>query len=125
MLTVALLIFATLAFWSPALIAVQNITIDDQLGDGVTGQQVSYSPETGAWAQGATCTGCALKPDPDLTFDNTWHDSTYKGQSPGPFSFSLFFNGKSRGGFTELALINSHRRSYLCILYLSCWYTAR
>ncbi|KAI0713167.1 hypothetical protein C8T65DRAFT_645758 [Cerioporus squamosus] len=56
-----------------------NRTIDDELGDVVTGLQPLYSPDS-VWNQGAQCTRCTIKPDVSQTFDSTWHDATY---SPG------------------------------------------
>lgn len=68
----------------------RNVTVDDQLGDESTGRQVSYS---GSWSQGSTCDSCLLKPDPSKVLDGTWHDSTYGGQAPGPYSFTILFDG--------------------------------
>ena len=56
--------------------ASTNRTIDDQLGDSVTGVLPSYSP-AGSWQQGATCSGCFIHLDPSQTFQGTWHDSTH------------------------------------------------
>lgn len=52
-----------------------NITVDDEQGDSHTGAKPTYSPSDG-WSQGATCSGCQIKANPALAFDNTWHDST-------------------------------------------------
>ena len=52
-----------------------NVTVDDEQGDSRTGAQPTYAPSDG-WSQGATCSGCEVKADPALAFDNTWHDST-------------------------------------------------
>ncbi|KAI0658335.1 hypothetical protein C8Q70DRAFT_881279, partial [Cubamyces menziesii] len=55
-----------------------NRTIDDELGDSVTGLQPVYSPQAD-WNQGATCTTCHIGTgliDPTRVFGGTWHDST-------------------------------------------------
>ncbi|KAG9224106.1 hypothetical protein CCMSSC00406_0006774 [Pleurotus cornucopiae] len=57
-----------------AAAAPRNITIDDELGDELTGNRPSFSPLLG-WAQGAVCDGC-LKLDAGQTIQRTWHDHT-------------------------------------------------
>ena len=76
--------------------ASKNVTIDDQFGDEATGRLVEYSPAGDAWAQGSTCTTCALEPAPQLAFNGTWHDSTVgalPNEAPGPYTFTLLFDG--------------------------------
>ncbi|KAI9059942.1 hypothetical protein FKP32DRAFT_1633776 [Trametes sanguinea] len=61
-----------------------NRTIDDQLGDSVTGAVPSHTPDEG-WTTGQTCPGCGIHPgevDPDKTFQGTWTDSTYHPGQP-------------------------------------------
>ncbi|KAH9854313.1 hypothetical protein C2E23DRAFT_818108 [Lenzites betulinus] len=56
-----------------------NRTIDDLLGDSVTGKQPVFFPD-GGWALGSQCTGCNIHPglvDLELAFDGTWHDTTH------------------------------------------------
>lgn len=53
-----------------------NRTIDDQLGDKVTGLMPSYTPTDG-WTQGNGCGSCFVTLDASQTVDNTWHDETY------------------------------------------------
>ncbi|CDO76610.1 hypothetical protein BN946_scf184868.g24 [Trametes cinnabarina] len=74
-----ILLLARLA--SPSLV---NHTIDDQLGDSVTGELPTHAPDD-KWAQGQICTGCAMHPgivDPGKTFQGTWLDSTYHPGQP-------------------------------------------
>ncbi|KAH8102719.1 hypothetical protein BXZ70DRAFT_1006620 [Cristinia sonorae] len=70
-----------------------NHTIDDENGDEVTGQQVSY---TGLWREGNGCPDalCSAKPDTNLVHDGTWHDASYfpSSQDP-PHGLSFTFNG--------------------------------
>ncbi|SJL14700.1 uncharacterized protein ARMOST_18166 [Armillaria ostoyae] len=61
-----------------------NRTIDDSLGDVVTGLQVEYLPlnspnNTGEpfWKHEDQCTGCAILPDRTKAFDETWTAATY------------------------------------------------
>ncbi|KAF9469397.1 hypothetical protein BDZ94DRAFT_1293776 [Collybia nuda] len=54
-----------------------NRTIDDTLGDSVTGEKPIYLPTTvGVW-QNADCKGCLLQPDRILAFNGTWTAATY------------------------------------------------
>ncbi|KAJ7573687.1 hypothetical protein C8J56DRAFT_981893 [Mycena floridula] len=48
-----------------------NRTIDDTLGDSVTGIRPVYVPSVGVW-EDATCAGCLIQPDRALAFDGTW-----------------------------------------------------
>ncbi|TBU32982.1 hypothetical protein BD311DRAFT_471836 [Dichomitus squalens] len=61
--------------------ALLNHTIDDELGDDTTGLLPAYSPQ-GGWNQGSQCLTCAARLDASLTFDRTWHDSTYHPGDP-------------------------------------------
>ncbi|KAG7443898.1 uncharacterized protein BT62DRAFT_304104 [Guyanagaster necrorhizus] len=61
-----------------------NRTIDDGLGDVVTGLQVEYlplySPNNTAepfWKHEDQCDGCAIMPDVTKAFDGTWTATTY------------------------------------------------
>ncbi|KAI8981344.1 hypothetical protein BD414DRAFT_376769, partial [Trametes punicea] len=52
----------------------------------------SYFPAD-QWSQGATCGACTVHPDPSLSHDGTWHDTTYNPQVSGPMSISFSFTG--------------------------------
>ncbi|KAK0470985.1 hypothetical protein IW261DRAFT_1572504 [Armillaria novae-zelandiae] len=61
-----------------------NRTIDDALGDVVTGLQVEYLPlnspnNTGEpfWKHEDQCDGCAILPDRTKAYDETWTATTY------------------------------------------------
>ncbi|KAH7874868.1 uncharacterized protein C8R40DRAFT_1170977 [Lentinula edodes] len=54
-----------------------NRSIDDTLGDSVTGVRPTYLPDTtGVWEDN-TCSGCALVPDISSAFDGTYTAATY------------------------------------------------
>ncbi|GAW10091.1 salicylate hydroxylase [Lentinula edodes] len=54
-----------------------NRSIDDTLGDSVTGNRPTYLPDTtGVWEDN-TCSGCALEPDISSAFDDTYTAATY------------------------------------------------
>ncbi|KAF7430962.1 hypothetical protein PC9H_006677 [Pleurotus ostreatus] len=72
----ALRIIYLLYILTVAAAAPRNITIDDELGDELTGNRPSFSPLLG-WAQGAVCDGC-LKLDAGQTIQRTWHDHTHR-----------------------------------------------
>jgi len=59
-----------------ALAALVNVTIDDTNGDPLTGAQFVYTPPT-SWNIGQACVGCTAHPDPELLYDQTWHDGTF------------------------------------------------
>ena len=66
-----------------------NRTIDDQLGDAVTGLKPQYS---GEWQQGQSCNKCLIHLDPSHTHNGTWHDAT---STPGstPPTITMHFSG--------------------------------
>ncbi|KAH9885395.1 hypothetical protein C8Q73DRAFT_622477, partial [Cubamyces lactineus] len=71
-----------------------NRTIDDELGDSVTGLQPIYSPQAD-WNQGATCTSCHIDTgliNPTRVFGGTWHDSTAYPDDP-PHTIATTFTG--------------------------------
>ncbi|PBK81535.1 hypothetical protein ARMGADRAFT_776181 [Armillaria gallica] len=70
----------------PIVIAGQHInhTIDDTLGDELTGLQVNYSPagqhSNGsmlAWKNASQCSDCVIVPDRSLAMNGTWTGATY------------------------------------------------
>ncbi|KAI0327694.1 hypothetical protein GY45DRAFT_1327351 [Cubamyces sp. BRFM 1775] len=79
---------------TPRSSAAVNRTIDDELGDSVTGLQPIYSPQAD-WNQGATCTTCHIGTgliDPTRVFGGTWHDSTTYPDDP-PHTVAATFTG--------------------------------
>ncbi|KAF5373808.1 hypothetical protein D9758_000976 [Tetrapyrgos nigripes] len=54
-----------------------NRTIDDSLGDSVTGQRPIFLPSTGGVWEDQTCAGCAIQPNRSLAFSGTWTAATY------------------------------------------------
>ncbi|KAI5116467.1 hypothetical protein M0805_006727 [Coniferiporia weirii] len=73
-----------------------NRTIDDQLGDSVTGVLPIYEgPPADNWQQGATCKGCEAQPDPSLAFRGTWHDATWNPGDPGEKVVTVGFTGSA------------------------------
>ncbi|KAI0800515.1 hypothetical protein C8Q74DRAFT_420803 [Fomes fomentarius] len=75
-----------------ATAASVNRTIDDELGDSVTGVVPSYSP-VGSWSQGATCDRCWIQLDHDQAFKGTWHDTTHTPGDPEPRLVTAQFAG--------------------------------
>ncbi|KAH8102717.1 hypothetical protein BXZ70DRAFT_929599 [Cristinia sonorae] len=70
-----------------------NYTIDDEFGDEMTGQPVTY---IGSWAQGNGCSGCAARPNNSLARKGTWHDGLYVPSHNDPtLGFSFKFNGSA------------------------------
>jgi hypothetical protein len=67
-----------LFFWFHTTQAILvNVTIDDTVGDSLTGVQVTYTP-TDAWdSTGNLCKGCKA-PDPQNLDHGTSHDSTVR-----------------------------------------------
>ncbi|KAF7344110.1 hypothetical protein MVEN_01700800 [Mycena venus] len=58
--------------------AVSNRTIDDVFGDEISGALPIYTPSPNDWniVENNNCSTCAVKPDPALAFNQTWHDVT-------------------------------------------------
>ncbi|KAF5386633.1 hypothetical protein D9615_001527 [Tricholomella constricta] len=68
-----------------------NRTIDDTLGDSVTGKAPKYSPPD-VWA-GPECPGCVIKPDTKNAFHGTWKAATYHRELEHGISIQLSFKG--------------------------------
>ncbi|KAJ6481487.1 hypothetical protein C8R47DRAFT_982390 [Mycena vitilis] len=74
-----------------------NHTIDDFLGDSVTGELVQYLPQVPAgqeqlWINQKSCATCADVPDATLAFDKTWSAARYLA-SVGSLSVNMKFKG--------------------------------
>ncbi|KAK0216422.1 hypothetical protein EDD85DRAFT_437341, partial [Armillaria nabsnona] len=61
-----------------------NYTIDDTLGDELTGTKVQYSPDSRpenasvlVWSNALQCSGCAIAPERTSTMNGTWTGATY------------------------------------------------
>ncbi|KAE9383765.1 hypothetical protein BT96DRAFT_718412 [Gymnopus androsaceus JB14] len=55
-----------------------NRSIDDALGDSVTGKKPTFLPSTpGVWENQTVCPGCALLPPTTSAFDGTYTAATY------------------------------------------------
>ncbi|CCM03339.1 uncharacterized protein FIBRA_05468 [Fibroporia radiculosa] len=67
-----------------------NRTIDDRLGDPITGLMPIYN---GSWNFGPECPVCIVLPNINKTFDRTWHDCTVYPTDTAPHTVSLTFNG--------------------------------
>ncbi|KZT06162.1 uncharacterized protein LAESUDRAFT_759687 [Laetiporus sulphureus 93-53] len=80
----AFILMATLVSPTPTF-----ATIDDENGDSVSGMRPIYQP---SWNNGPQCPGCAIQPEKDKTFDQTWHDTTIHPGDP-PHNVTLTFNG--------------------------------
>lgn len=81
------------------LAAQTNRTIDDHYGDSVTGVVPIYAS---SWNYGPSCPGCRVQPNPELVFDQSWHDATaHPGQSE-PQTVTLTFTGTAVWVFCAL-----------------------
>ncbi|KAJ7281950.1 hypothetical protein C8J57DRAFT_1056257 [Mycena rebaudengoi] len=84
------LLFALFPHASAA--TTSNRTIDDEVGDSVSGVKPTYEPLSYWNLQGTSCANCTAKPDASLAFSGTWHDSSsFPGQDP--VSCTLSFTG--------------------------------
>ncbi|KAI0756226.1 hypothetical protein C8Q80DRAFT_1091458, partial [Daedaleopsis nitida] len=87
--------------------ALVNHTIDDELGDEVTGLKPRYLPDGDTWSKGSSCSQCTITRivDTAQVFDSTWHDTTYfVGTSPG-VAIEASFNGTAVYVFNIIANI--------------------
>ncbi|KAF5386746.1 hypothetical protein D9615_001536 [Tricholomella constricta] len=81
-----------------------NRTIDDTLGDSVTGTTPIYKP--GRW-QGPECTGCAIQPPLDNVFERTYSALTYRNEDPYYASgMSIEFSFKGTAVYVFFILAN-------------------
>ncbi|KAG7443897.1 uncharacterized protein BT62DRAFT_1008579 [Guyanagaster necrorhizus] len=75
-----------------------NHTIDDTLGDQLTGFQVDYSPASNAgapvWKNTSQCNNCAIVPSPSLAMYNTWTSATYYA-ALGNVTAQMIFHGSA------------------------------
>ncbi|KAK0219269.1 hypothetical protein IW262DRAFT_1495140 [Armillaria fumosa] len=78
-----------------------NHTIDDTLGDELTGHQVNYGPagqdsnvSTFVWKNAFQCSDCAIVPDRSLAMNGTWTGAAYY-PSLGNISAQLLFHGSA------------------------------
>ena len=79
---------------------ITNRTIDDTLGDFVTGDKPSYVPSAGIW-NSVNCSSCVIQPNSSQTFRGTWHETTASALNPN-VSFEFAFTGKYPGLNTRL-----------------------
>jgi len=79
-----------------ALAGIVNRTIDDQFGESVTFQRVTYLPTTSVSQYDVEniCRMCPLQPDISRAFKGTYTVATYSGTQLGPVSITMKFNGK-------------------------------
>lgn len=77
-----------------------NRTIDDTIGDLVTGAKPTYIPSSGVWDD-TTCVGCAIVPETTKAFRGTWNAATYNRNIP-EVSVQFSFTGKFL--YKELAM---------------------
>ncbi|EJD35768.1 hypothetical protein AURDEDRAFT_130446 [Auricularia subglabra TFB-10046 SS5] len=69
-----------------------NVTIDDTLGDNLSGEMPEYNGPY--WhsrsAVGTPCDACTAQPDPAFALNGTWHDQlTRSGEEPTTISFTF------------------------------------
>lgn len=89
----------SLSFYFPLFLTcvfckVVNITVDDQNDDSATGALPIFLPSN-LWNDiGQSCPLCVLHPDPNRTFDGTWHDATTHGVGDPPRTITYTFTGK-------------------------------
>lgn len=82
-----LLIFYSLLLSQPTFAKLVNVTIDDQNGDPVTGNHITYGPQD-AWQDGQTCTNCSARGIiASYTYSGTWIDASY---NPGSASVNAY-----------------------------------
>jgi len=90
------------ALFQNAAAVITNYTIDDTLGDAVTGVRPVYLPSTGAW-DNVACPMCAIQPDPSFAFGRSWTAATY---SPKISNMSIQLNFKGTAIYVFFILAN-------------------
>ncbi|KAI5115994.1 hypothetical protein M0805_009066 [Coniferiporia weirii] len=79
-----------------------NRTVDDELGDSVTGALPTYQ---GSWNYGPTCQDCLEHLDPSFVFQGTWHEATWDPGDPSERMVNISFTGSAVFVFIVLANI--------------------
>ncbi|KAF5387048.1 hypothetical protein D9615_001533 [Tricholomella constricta] len=101
-----LLLFYSLRVWHARAVLV-NRTIDDTLGDSVTGARPMFLPDDpGVW-EDQTCGDCRVKADKALAFKGTWTSASYKGPDGTPISIRMNFTGTAIYVFLIIANIKT------------------
>ncbi|KIK61855.1 hypothetical protein GYMLUDRAFT_42271 [Collybiopsis luxurians FD-317 M1] len=80
-----------------------NRSIDDTLGDSVTGQRPTYLPSTSGVWEDNTCSGCALAPPISSAFQDTYTAATY---NPDLKNISISFDFTGTAIYIFLILAN-------------------
>ncbi|KAE9383763.1 hypothetical protein BT96DRAFT_1008812 [Gymnopus androsaceus JB14] len=92
-----------------------NRSIDDTLGDSVTGQKPIFIPSTpGIWQDPTQCSvapGCALQPPTTSAFDGTYTAATYHPELNN-ISISFDFTGVATSTAANFTLDGSHAGSF-------------
>lgn len=103
-----------------------NRTIDDTIGDVLTGTKPIYAPSTSGVWEDNTCTGCALQPDRTKAFQGTWTAATYN-PGLGSMSVTLSFKGEPTTIVASKFKSQTHvlRDCRLCLLYPRKWCSRR
>lgn len=103
-----LLIFrlVVLALFGSAVVAgiSLNVTIDDTLGDSVTGNQIVYSPADN-WQSSSNCSECASTFAMAMVYDRTWTLSTHPGNATISFYGSAVYVYCIIADYAEMAFL--------------------
>ncbi|KAF8891351.1 hypothetical protein BD779DRAFT_1670967 [Infundibulicybe gibba] len=93
--------------------APSNRTIDDTNGDSLTGFRPVYLP-TSFW-DGASCEGCAMRPDPDRAFQRTWTAATFH-----PELMNISINFGFQGTAVYVFFINANNQGNAITTLTEC-----
>lgn len=100
--------------------AVVNRTIDDTLGDLVTGQRPVFLPARDDVWQGPSCVPCTIRPDPQKAFNGTFTAASNKiATSKGVVTIDFGFEGSVyvRSSRSGRSLMLSFRHCNMDILH--------
>lgn len=79
-------------FFVSCLSVSTNITIDDAVGDAITGLKPAYNPSI-AWRESIVSTPCTESLSPCKAFGASWHEGTASQTLGQPLSYTVQFNG--------------------------------
>ncbi|KAK0506422.1 hypothetical protein EDD18DRAFT_1342731 [Armillaria luteobubalina] len=79
-------------FLSSTLAALVNVTVDDQNGDPITQDTISYTPAD-AWTVSSACNNCFAPVDSSQAWDQTWHVGKFNNESTAVLQASYTFSG--------------------------------
>ncbi|KAK0245497.1 hypothetical protein EDD85DRAFT_943924 [Armillaria nabsnona] len=95
-------------FFSSALATLVNVTVDDQHGDPITQDTISYTPADAWDVNSLPCNSCSTQVDASKAWNETWHVGKFSNKSTSVLEASYPFSGTAVYVNCILALTAEH-----------------